>query len=160
MSAPIRLTVYGTAKPQGSKSAFVNRATGRAVMRESSSTSGHVAWKAWRDAVADAARAWQADHNAALLDESLQVEITFHFAKPKSLPRWKLWASSADDIDKLVRAVNDSLTGTLLVNDSRVVRLVAEKLYTLDAPRAEIIITPLGDIERAGTTGPLAERSA
>lgn len=160
MSNPIRLTVYGTAKPQGSKSAFTNRATGRAVMREGSSPGAHVAWKAWREAVAGAARAWQAEHNAALLDESLEVEVTFYFAKPKSAPKWKIWASSSDDVDKLTRAVLDSLTGTILVNDSRVVRLVAEKLYTLDAPRAKIVITPLGEIERVGTVGPLAERSA
>jgi len=160
VSDPIRLTVFGTAKPQGSKSGFVNRATGRAVIREGSSPSAHVAWKAWRDAVATAAREWQQNHNAALLDESIEVEVTFHFAKPKSAPRWKVWASTSDDADKLVRAVNDSLTGTIFVNDSRVVRLFVEKLYTLDAPRAEITITPLGEIERSGSRGPMAERSA
>ena len=160
MSEPIRLTVYGTAKPQGSKSGFVNKATGRAAIREGSSPKANVAWKAWRDAVAEGARHWQREHNAPLLDEAIEVSVRFFLAKPKSAPRWMVWASKSDDIDKLVRAILDSLTGIVLVNDSRVVRLFAEKLYTLDAPRAEITITPLGEIERAGSRGPLAERSA
>src|SRR5688500_3822524 len=136
VSDPIRLTVYGTAKPQGSKTAFAIKGTNRAVLREGSSQAANVSWKAWRDAVAGAARSWQEGHNAGLLDESLEVSIVFHFAKPKSIPRWKVWASTSDDADKLARAVNDSLTGTIFVNDSRIVRLFVEKLYTLDAPRA------------------------
>jgi Holliday junction resolvase RusA-like endonuclease len=148
MSDPIRLTVYGTAKPQGSKSAFVIKGTNRASMREGSSKKANEAFKDWRGAVASAARAWQEDNNAGLLDESVQVEVVFHFARTKSAPKWKVWASALPDIDKCVRLVLDSLTGTILVNDSRVVRLVAEKLYTTDAPRAEIVITPLGEIER------------
>ena len=153
----IRLTVFGTAKPQGSKTAFAIKGTNRAVLREGSSPAANVSWKAWRDAVSAAARSWQEANNVGLLDESLEVSIVFYFARPKSAPRWKLWASTSDDADKLARAVNDSLTGTIFVNDARIVRLFVEKLYTLDAPRAEITIIPLGVTERAGT---FAGRSA
>lgn len=151
MTEPIHLTVYGTARPQGSKSAFVVKGTNRAVMREGSSNKANEAFKDWRQAVAAAARRWQEEHNAALLDEAVQVEITFFLPRPKAAPKWKIWSSVLPDIDKCVRLVHDSLTGTILVNDSRVVRLVAEKLYTTQAPRAEIIITPLGDVERRST---------
>jgi Holliday junction resolvase RusA-like endonuclease len=150
VTAPIRLTVYGTAKPQGSKSGFVIPGTNRVALREGSSKKANEAFKDWRQAVASAARRWQEENNAGLLDESVQVEITFFLPRPKAAPKWKIWSSVLPDIDKCVRLVHDSLTGTILVNDSRVVRLVAEKLYTSDAPRAVIIITPLGEAERTG----------
>lgn len=158
MTEPIRLTVHGTAQPQGSKTGFVNRATGKVVMREGKTVEARDAFKDWRGAVAHAARDWQQDHVQALLDESVAVEVTFYLPRPKSAPKWKLWAAGRPDLDKLARAVLDAITGTLLVNDSRVVRLVCEKPYTLDAPRAEIVITPLGELERAGSAGPRAER--
>ena len=153
MTAPIRLTVYGTAQPQGNKTGFVNRATGKVVMREGKTAEARDAFKDWRSAVANAARQWQEDQGArgtVLLDESVSVEITFWLPRPKSVPRWKVWASGRPDVDKLARSVLDAITGTLLMNDSRVVRLVCEKPYTLDAPRAEIVVTPLGEVERSG----------
>jgi Holliday junction resolvase RusA-like endonuclease len=33
------------------------------------------------------------------------------------------------DLDKLIRAVGDSLTGTVITDDSRIVRISARKLY-------------------------------
>ncbi len=162
MSDPIRLTVYGTAQPQGSKTGFVGK-SGKVVMVEGRRGPAQEAFKDWRGAVAHAARSWQEDqgaHGQVLLDESVYVEITFWMPRPKSAPKWKVWASGRPDIDKLARAVLDAITGTILLNDSRVVRLVCEKPYTLDAPRAEIVVTPLGEIERAGSRGAMAERSA
>lgn len=152
MTAPIRLTVYGTAQPQGNKTGFASK-NGKVVMVEGRRGPARDNFKDWRSAVATAARQWQEDQGArgtVLLDESVSVELTFWLPRPKSAPKWKVWASGRPDIDKLARAVLDAITGTLLANDSRVVRLVCEKPYTLDAPRADIVVIPLGEVERAG----------
>lgn len=161
MTDAIHLTVYGTAKPQGSKSAFVNKATGKVRMVEGGPGADRAAFKDWRSAVAAAGRDWQAQHGAVLLDEPLALTAVFHLPKPSSAPKWKLWARGRPDVDKLARAVLDALTGVLWVDDSRVVSLHVQKPYAIDGPpRAEIVVERLGAIERASITGPRAERSA
>jgi Holliday junction resolvase RusA-like endonuclease len=161
VTAPIRLTVFGVAQPQGNKTGFVNRATGKVAMREGRSNEANASFKDWRSAVAAAGREWQASNGAVLLDEPLGLTAIFHLPKPSSAPKWKLWARGRPDVDKLARAVLDALTGVLWVDDSRVVSLHVQKPYAIGSPpRAEITVEPLGAHERAATSGPLAERSA
>lgn len=150
MSEPIRLTVFGTAKPQGSKSAFVIKGTTRVRMVEGGPGADREAFKSWREAVATEGRSWQATHGQALLDEPLGLTAIFHLPKPSSAPKWKLWARGRPDVDKLARAVLDALTGVLWVDDSRVVSLHVQKPYAIDGPpRAEIVVERLGAHERA-----------
>lgn len=145
----IHLTVYGAAQPQGSKSGFSARGSTRVAMREGGSKAARDRHKDWRQAVATAGRAWQDSTPTPLLDEPLAVSIVFHLPRPKSSRRWWLWCRSRPDLDKLVRAVFDGLTGVIWTDDSRVVELRARKPYG-DPPRAEVTITPLGTAEREG----------
>lgn len=159
MSEPIRLTVYGAAQPQGNKTGFARQ--GKVVMVEGRRPEAREAFKSWREAVATEGRAWQREHGQELLDEPLGLTAVFYLPKPSSAPKWKLWARGRPDVDKLARAVLDALTGVLWVDDSRVVSLHVQKPYAVDGPpRAEITVEPLGEFERASTTGPLAERTA
>lgn len=71
------------------------------------------------------------------VDIPLAVEMTFRMARPSG--HWskrgglKLSApvapSVTPDIDKIVRSTLDSITGLIFDNDSRVVELVARKIY-------------------------------
>ena len=150
MSAPIRLTVYGAAQPQGNKTGFARQ--GKVVMVEGRRPEAREAFKSWREAVATAGRDWQREHGQELLDEPLALRAVFHLPKPSSAPKWKLWARGRPDVDKLARAVLDALTGVVWIDDSRVVSLHVSKPYAIDGPpRAEIEIEPWGALERKHT---------
>ena len=60
----------------------------------------------------------------------LKLTVTFQFIRPKSVTAKKRPRPSAKpDLSKLVRCVEDSLTGILIRDDSLVVDLVARKVY-------------------------------
>lgn len=135
----IHLVIIGTPKTQGSKSAVV--IGGRARILEGKGK-GRTEHKAWRDAVASEARAWQLEHGDGLLTGPVVVRMMFGLQKPTSAPKtkrtWPIKARSGD-IDKLQRSVLDSLTGTILADDSQVVAVRAEKDWS-DPPGVVICI--------------------
>jgi Holliday junction resolvase RusA-like endonuclease len=122
----IELKVFGEAQSQGSKNAFVVK--GRAVVTET----GGAKHKNWRAAVAAEAQRYQSEHNIAPLDGPLKVSLDFVFTKPKSKPKWKVYADVKPDLDKTVRSVLDSLSKILIVDDARVCCLIATKRYAVE----------------------------
>lgn len=138
MTPIIELTVYGVAQPQGNKTGFVRG--GKVVMVEGKGRPAQERFKDWRGAVASAARDWQAANPTELIDGPVYLAVTFHLPKPKSTKKRKTWQTSRPDLDKLIRAVMDGLTGVVWTNDSRVVHVCASKPFG-DPPRAEIRIT-------------------
>lgn len=118
----IRFTVIGGPQTQGSKRAFARN--GRAWVVET----GGAKHKSWREAVASEARG--ALDGGGLITGPVTLTLTFALPKPASAPKrrrtWPIGAHSGD-VDKLARAVLDSLTGTVLRDDSQVVRLVVDK---------------------------------
>jgi Holliday junction resolvase RusA-like endonuclease len=121
----------GVPAPQGSKKAVRHRHTGRIMLLESSKR-----LHPWRESVAAAARAFRPAQEA-LLEGPLIVDVVFSMPRPKShyrasgelKPSAPRWPSSKPDVDKLVRAVLDSLTGVVWRDDSQVVELRAVKQY-------------------------------
>jgi len=136
----IEFRVPGVAAPQGSKKAFRTRG-GRIALVESCSRV-----KPYRATVALAAREVWAE---GATHGTVGVSIAFTFVRPKSHYNAKgvLRAGIAThpgkpDIDKLCRAVLDSLTGIIYADDSQVVSLVATKSYGNTAEsRISIYIT-------------------
>lgn len=57
----------------------------------------------------------------------VKVEVQFVFNKPKSVNR--PFPSVAPDLDKLIRAVLDGLTGVAYVDDCQVILISASKTY-------------------------------
>ncbi len=123
--------IIGTPKPQGSKRAFT--ANGRAMMKES----GGNAFAAWRNAVADKARA-EAERLGGCYDVPLRLDVTFRFPMPKSrraalrrlgmIPK-----TTAPDTSKLVRALEDGLqAGGLIRDDALIADLHAVKIEVWD----------------------------
>ena len=127
----VRFTVTGRPAPQGSK-----RHLGGGVMVESCKRLA--LWRA--DCRLAATRAMPAGWQLAA---PVQVNATFAFARPKAhygrrrgQPYLKDTAPEhcavRADVDKLCRALLDAITGPLLLDDSQVVILVADKIWSLD----------------------------
>ena len=125
---------------QGSK-----RHVGNGIMRET-----NLRLPAWRSLVSNAALAT----NLPLISHPVSISITFrflrakgHFNKSGLTPKAPIHLTSKQkgDIDKLSRAILDALTGTLLLDDSQVVELSAQKRYCIqeEKPGALITIIPL-----------------
>ncbi len=115
---PQRFTIRGVPAPQGSKSAFV--VNGKAVMHESSKNV-----KGWRQAVSFVMQDWK----GAVYEGPVSVSIIFYMPKPKSAKKGERYAAKRPDIDKLVRALLDAMTGIAFHDDGQVVELEASKMY-------------------------------
>lgn len=113
--------VPGVPKPQGSKRAFVNPKTNRAIITEDNKGT-----KDWRSDV----RAMAMDHSDKRISEG-QVSVTLKFImkRPVSTPKSKPTppAVKKPDLDKLERAILDAITGILFTDDSQVTTLIGTK---------------------------------
>ena len=115
--AEVSLSVTGNPASQGSHAIM----HGRIVQVNSSKH------KAWRKAIVQEAIAilpddWQP------IDEPCELIVNFYLPKPKTVDRQL--PSVSPDLDKLIRAVGDSLTDSgIVIDDSRIVRISARKLY-------------------------------
>lgn len=143
----LTFTVPGRPRPQGSKKPFVNKHTGRVQLVESSA---HL--KDWRSLVAFVAAektvGWQ-------FSCPVGINVIFVFCRPKShfgtgrnagvlkpgAPEWPDNRGTGD-LDKLVRAVADAITGPLIVDDSLIATLAAKKVFGFPE-RAEITVASL-----------------
>lgn len=114
MTTPIRFFVPGLPAPQGS-----HRHVGGGRLIESSNKV-----KPWRTAVARTAR----EYIDRPLEGPVEVHVEFNMPRPKA------WGRKRDDpmtvrpdLDKLLRAVDDALTGVAFRDDSQVTRLIGHK---------------------------------
>lgn len=135
----VQFWAAGIPQPQGSKS--VHMLGGKPVMRDANSHRLH----AWRREVAGAAGvAWLGEP----LREPVRVSLRFVFPRPAGAPRSRRWPSVRPDLDKLVRAVLDALTGVVLADDALVVSLQAHKVYLGTGPGVAIAVRAMDDVDR------------
>jgi crossover junction endodeoxyribonuclease RusA len=117
-----RFTVYGKPQPQGSTRAFLS---GGKV----NTTSANKNLKPWRQQLTDTAFAecggipYSGNGN-----EAICVTMTFYFDRPKSAKKRRM-PTVKPDVDKLIRAILDSLTGICYRDDAQVVQVAALKFY-------------------------------
>lgn len=149
----VSFTVAGMPVTQGSKVAFNHRYTGQAMMKEQLQES----LDEWRGKVtAEAYRVMLANppgEARMALNGPLGVSLAFTLREPASAPkRRRTWPiGKKNDIDKLVRAVFDALTGPVFVDDGQVVVLNAWKLYpgeggfALDSPGVLVDVWQIGE---------------
>jgi len=115
--AEVSLSVTGNPASQGSHAIMY----GRIVQVNSSKH------KAWRKAIVQQAIATLPD-DWQPIDEPCELIVNFYLPKPKTVDRQL--PSVSPDLDKLIRAVGDSLTDSgVVTDDSRIVRISARKLY-------------------------------
>lgn len=147
MTDSLSFTVYGIPGTAGNKTAFPFRrkdgSMGVAVREGKKAGLAQV----WRQQVVSVVQAI-AERGGPLIDEPVTLQVTFWLPKPKSAPKTRvIYPSKKPDIDKLVRALLDPMTGTILTDDSRVVVLMAKKRYAGDndpdgRPRADVLLSP------------------
>lgn len=138
--------VYGRPQQMGSKKAFVRG--NRAIITDDNSAHR----KQWANAVSTAAAGAMARRN--VLDGAVMVRVAFHFRRPKAhygtgrnahllksaAPHWH---SQTPDLDKLIRCLNDALTGVVWRDDSLVCRIEATRHWTEQQERAEVYVRRL-----------------
>lgn len=149
----VSFEVAGIAAPQGSKTRT------KWGVRESND-----ATRPWRSAVSWGAT--EAMQGREHLVGALALEVVFFFPRPKSHYRTGKHAgtlkdsaprfhTSKPDVDKLVRAIGDSLSGIVMRDDSLIAEVVARKLY--GSPRAAIRVLELAALEHVGRSAILAD---
>lgn len=118
----LAFSVLGEPRAQGSKRAFVHKATHTAVMVEA----GGEALRTWRQDIAGQVRAEL--NGDGPIEGPVKLTAFFFVRQPKK-PRWNLPATRPD-ADKLLRALADGLqAGGALRDDAQIVTLSVRKRY-------------------------------
>ncbi len=116
----ITFDVVGRPSPQGSKKSIGNN---RFV-----ETSKFL--PAWRSAVKGAAEQAVTIAGWNRVGGPVELEVMFYLDRPSSVSKVKRPSPTVPpDIDKLIRAVQDSLTGVVYDDDSQIIRVLAWKVY-------------------------------
>jgi crossover junction endodeoxyribonuclease RusA len=152
----VSFQVHGTARPKGSAQAFVPLSWAKAAVAQGkapraivTTDGGHAApVKVWQQLVAAQAQTVAAD---GLFLGAVVMTVVFALPRPISLPRKTRQHTTLPDLDKLLRAVLDALTGVLYADDKQVIELRARKLYAVPpaGPHARITVEDAAVIEPA-----------
>ena len=140
--------VLGRPQPKGSTVSFRSASTGSTVTRSSNPRLA-----GWERAVAIAAL----EARVPMLSGPVEVEIYFRFARPKDhyhrSPKlgyvfcgrapFYAWVNKRNDLDKLLRATFDGMSGVCFEDDSQVVNVKASKVYTQSEECAAIVVREL-----------------
>lgn len=123
----IQFTAYVKPEPQGSAKAFVIAGKARV-------TSDNTKLKPFRSEVTRCAMLACRDNGVSLpyaeKHRPVEVRLQFSLRRPESLPRRHIMPARKPDLDKLVRATLDALTGVLFHDDGQVVMVSATKVYS------------------------------
>lgn len=139
----IKFTVHGVAQPMGSKTAFVRGK--RAIITDANPK----ARQHWANAVTAAAA--DAMQGRSPIIGPVSADVTFRFCRPKShygtgrnAGQIKVSAprrhSQSPDIDKLLRALFDALTGVVYLDDRLIWRVSSAREWTAGAAQTEVAI--------------------
>jgi Holliday junction resolvase RusA-like endonuclease len=126
--------VPGTPRTAGSKKAFAHPKTGRIIVTDDAGQAG----KDWRSDVR--AQATEAMAGRAPFTGPLRLEATFYVVRPRghygsgrnvlhvklSAPRWP---TTRPDATKMLRAVEDAMTGLVYQDDAQIVQQMVEKRF-------------------------------
>lgn len=130
----VSFTVYGHPAPQGSSRAFVPKGWTRAIV-----TSTNPKLKPWRQEVAGAAK--NLDLECLSKDAGVKIVCHFFFDRPASVSKKKRpYMTVKPDVDKLLRAILDSLKGILIQDDCQVIDARGRKFYG-SPERVEITVS-------------------
>jgi crossover junction endodeoxyribonuclease RusA len=141
-------TVWGLPATAGSKRAFpfqrANGELGVNVTHDSKKS------KPWMAAVAAAARE---EYSGDLLRGAITLHVVFVLPRPKGhfrtgkrfgelRPTAPIVPAVKPDVSKMLRAIEDALTGVMWKDDAQIHKVVAEKIYG-ERPHAFVSVTAL-----------------
>jgi Holliday junction resolvase RusA-like endonuclease len=139
----LEIVVYGRPAPGGSKTSGV-RKDGRRFVRDSSTRAAP-----WKGKVEQAAGEAMIAHGLSLLEGALEFVATFYLPRPQShygarglRPSAPRYPTTRPDVTKLLRPVEDALTGVVWRDDSQIVKQLARKRYGAPA-RVEIDVVEI-----------------
>jgi crossover junction endodeoxyribonuclease RusA len=127
----IQVFAPGIPQPQGSKNAF--RRGNKIVLVEANKN-----LPAWRRLVTEKLEA--ANYSCQPLTGAVSLDVMFFMPRPKTVKREL--PTVPPDLDKLIRAINDSATDAgIIEDDSQVVEIVAYKVYEAELMPVGALIT-------------------
>lgn len=71
-----------------------------------------------------------ADLKPPMFKGAVHVRVEFHFKRPKSAPKRRLYPTVRPDIDNLTKTICDAFNGVLWHDDGQVVALYCCKVYS------------------------------
>ncbi len=137
----IHFFVGGEPQPKGSTRAFYVKKLDRVVTTNSNRNT-----KQWQLRVAmEAQRANECRKVSFYSPDKCygyEVEASFLFQRPKSLPKKTCLNTKRPDLDKLLRAVLDGLANIIIPDDAQVISISSKKSYADGSgmPGAEIVV--------------------
>jgi Holliday junction resolvase RusA-like endonuclease len=139
----ITFTVYGKCEPQGSTRAFMPKGWTRPII-----TSDNSKLKPWRQQLTATALATVdflkfGKELPFPKGAPVHLVLRFYLEKPASVSKRRVYPTVKPDSSKLLRAVEDSLTGTIWHDDAQVVSTIIEKHYGIPQ-RVEIEVCEAG----------------
>lgn len=135
----LEITVYGKPRPQGSKRPVRHPHTDKIVLIDSSNKDGGL--EAWRISIRmQAIAALNRARVRGRLPYACMTTI-FMLPRPKSQAHLE-WPSIKPDLDKLVRACFDALTGVVYEDDDDVIVQRSMKIFS-QTPGVKIVVTPM-----------------
>jgi Holliday junction resolvase RusA-like endonuclease len=150
----VRFTVLGAAQPKGSTRSWgfirKDKTTGEPLMKHGKpvigtvTTSDNTSLAGWETAVRAAA---QQQCAGAFFEGAVRLAVVFFLPRPKSAPKRVTHHTTRPDLSKLLRGVEDALTGVLWSDDARVIELVARKGYATTQAHARIVVDHAEAIE-------------
>jgi Holliday junction resolvase RusA-like endonuclease len=129
----MRFTIYGTPQPAGSKRGFVNKRTGSVIITDDAKRS-----RPWKQEVAGVAIAEMGERLP--YEGPVVLKVAFWLTRPKGhlrtnglvKPSAPQFPAVRPDATKLLRAVEDALTGIVWRDDAQVVTQEVRKLYAIN----------------------------
>lgn len=73
-------------------------------------------------------------------NDAIRIAVTFFLPRPKSLKKSITEHVKKPDIDNLVKALLDSLKGIVWRDDSQIVYMSANKVYTTNHPKIDLMV--------------------
>jgi crossover junction endodeoxyribonuclease RusA len=126
MRDALNFTVYCHPEPQGSSKAFV-------VAGKARITSDNKNLKPYRQTITctvlDELNRRRIDTPVAPKHEPVDLNLVFVLRRPASAPKRRKRPAVKPDLDKLIRATLDALTGVLFLDDGQVCSLSVTKEY-------------------------------
>ena len=156
----ITFIAYGEIATAGSKKAFpIQRSPGKwgCIVTDDSGKKG----KDWRRTVQHEARKAMTEQGRDMIEGAIEFSMTFFLKRPKSHYRSGKFSHllkptapgrpiAKPDTTKLVRAVEDALTGIVWKDDSQVVEQINGKWYAQQGQQAHVLVSVRQSTDNVG----------